>query len=62
MAVMGKVTDVVDLPMGVAETKHQPATLVKFASGSHTFIDNDEFQKQKPYIDWYSREENTDVN
>ena len=62
MTVMGKVTDVVDLPMGVAETKHQPATLVKFASGSHTFMDKDEFQKQKPYIDWYRREENTDGN
>ena len=62
MAVMGKVTDVVDLPMGVAETKHQPATLVKFASGSNTFMDKDEYQNQKPYIDWYMREENTDGN
>ena len=62
MAVMGKVTDVVDLPMGVAETKHQPATLVKFASGSHTFMNKDEFQKQKPYIECYRREENTDGN
>ena len=50
MTIMGKVTDVVDLPGGVAETKHQPATLVKFASGSHTFMTNDEYVKQKPYI------------
>jgi|TARA_A100001015_G_scaffold151031_2_gene167485 hypothetical protein len=62
MAIMGKVTDVVDLPGGVAETKHQPATLVKFASGSHTFMTNDEYVKQKPYIDWYRREENIDGN
>ena len=42
--ILGKVTDVVELPMGVAETKHQPATLVKFASGTHTFMNKDEFK------------------
>jgi len=62
MTIMGKVTDVVDLPGGVQETEHKPATLVKFASGSHTFMTNDEYVKQKPYIDWYRREENIDGN
>ena len=36
--ILGKVTTVVDLPMGVSETLHRPAKLVKFATGNHTFL------------------------
>ena len=41
MTIMGKVTDVVDLPGGVQETEHKPATLVKFASCCHTILTKD---------------------
>lgn len=57
-----QVTDVVELPNGVHETRHQPATLVKYASGKHQFLNTDEYQKQKHHIEWYRREESIDGN
>lgn len=60
--ILGKVTTVVDLPMGVSETSHRPAKLVKFATGNHTFLTEKEYDQQKPYIDWYRRDESADGN
>ena len=57
-----KVSDVEKLPQGVHETQHQPATLVKYASGKHQFLSEQDYQRHKNLIEWYSREESLEGN
>jgi len=57
-----KVSDVVKLPQGVHETQHQPATLVKYTSGKHQFLNEQDYQRHKSLIEWYRREESLEGN
>ena len=57
-----KVTDVVELPNGVADTMHTPATLVKYASGKHQFLNEQDYRKHRKLIEWYRREETLEGN
>jgi len=57
-----KVSDVVKLPQGVHETRHQPATLVKYTSGKHQFLNEQDYQRHKSLIEWYRREESLEGN